>query len=488
MRSIFIHIAKILILQMRMNRTRSMINRLFSFFNIDEFLKPKILASLVIAIIIRLFLAPLTEQRWDMYNWRLSQVFVYQYHMNPFSLPLSIPSVFSWSYTPFWLFILLLVFPIYNALSPLSYPQNPEMLWKRWGETSNMFEAYHSFVPPNLPLLDLLTKLPVIAADILIALVLYKMAKSYYSESNANYILLAWLFNPYSIWISSVWGMFDHIAILFVLLSLWFFLQKRYDASAICTFVGVSLKLYPALLIPVFAFIRYKESKKLKKAIRYFLISAGLSVTVLFLSYFISFILSGQEPLYSSVQNILYLIRGRASPDWMGQNIFYGLTPLFVLVVIFSKAGLGSANIPVSPILMLIGITILLLKLRSTENISREVVISYVVVTHFIIYMTYTVVNEQYMTWILPIMLLLALEKKSTALRYFYWILSGIAILYICIHYDLSYFISPHFSPGYLSIFIPPSDLLLVVAFLSLYVIGIKLVLKPKAKDVATPS
>lgn len=455
--------------------------------SLKDLTKPKMLAPLIIGVLIRFSLAPLTEQRWDMYIWRLHQVFVYQYHVNPFWPQNGIPKVFCCSYPPLWLFTLLLVYPLFALISPTSYPGDVNFLWNPhpWQSPTEMFESYRKFAPPNvplnLPLLDLIIKAPIIIADILIAILLYKMIKSLSNENNARYAYWAWLLNPFVIWISSVWGMFDLIPTLFVLLSLYYLINKNYGRSALLLGVAVSFKLYPILLIPIFALVVYKEERKVLGVIKYCLVSGGFTLLMIFPTYYMFALVSGQDPLALSTRLTLNLFIKRASPDWKGQNIISGLTPLVALDGIIGKMSeILNFNIPLSPILMTLGLLFILTKIYREKKLSKGYIISYTAVTHFMMYMTYSVVNTPYLTWILPVLLILAAEKNSLSLRYLYWIITLIGIGLLCFigNRDLSYFISPYFVSEYLKVSVAAESLIAAAAIAILYFAGIKLVLR----------
>ena len=118
-------------------------------------------------------------------------------------------------------------------------------------------------------LLDLLFKLPIFLADIGIALLLYKMTKR--SEKS----LIAYLFNPFVIFISACW-MFDSIAAFFLLLATYLFQNKRYDLSAVALSFGFLTKIFPVFALPVFCIelIRRRSWKFLRYALVFGLISA----------------------------------------------------------------------------------------------------------------------------------------------------------------------------------------------------------------------
>ena len=135
---------------------------------------------------------------------------------------------------------------------------------------------------------------------------------------------------------------------------------------------------------------------------------------------------------------------------------------------------------------MTLGLLIILARMYRQKKLSTEDIISYATITHFMIYLTYSVVNIPYLTWVLPLLLMVGAEKNSPLPRYFYWIISAIGILALVGTTDFSYFISPYFVPGkYLKWFILPRIPISVatigvlgVGIGLLYFVGIAIVLR----------
>ncbi|MGB8779657.1 MAG: hypothetical protein WCD81_03290 [Candidatus Bathyarchaeia archaeon] len=434
--------------------------------------QPRILLPFIVGAAIRFAFAPFTEQRWDMYTWRIEQVLVYNYHVNPFWPQSGVPLQLAWSYPPLWLLTLLALYPVYSRFYSPQLPVNISVLWQKWAQTGNVFEIYRSFVPVGLPILDLIDKTPIVVADLLIALVLYELIKRD-SPKHAYYALIAWLFNPYVIWISSVWGMFDAIPALLMLLSVYLLIARRYKSSAILLVASALFKLYAIVLIPIMSLIIYKRGEK-AKALRYFLFSTLVVLIATFMAYAIAASLAGQNPLSLAVQLSVNLFYKRASPDMLGQNLFQNLTPLTFLNQVFADLHV-STNIPISPILMSTAVILLGFQILRSKSLQDQEIIAYVVIAHFITYLTYSVVNEQYLVWVLPLILVLAAKKNSVNLRHFYWAISGFFILDILYRYDLSYFISPYISPMPPEIRIPVYLLIEPLIVITVYAIGIKL-------------
>jgi hypothetical protein len=453
---------------------------------VKRFCKSKTAIILTIAVLIRFSLAPFTEHRYDMYIWRLNQALAYQYGVNPLNPPEWIDknaTAFFWSYPPLWLFYLLTVYPVYASVCHPTFPANVSTLWQDMYTFSNPCEAYHSFKPENLPLLDLLIKTPLILSDLLIALLLLKMVRRFSGEEKARRHAYMWILNPYVIFISAVWGMFDTLPTLFTLLAVWLFLEGKINRSAISLAAAALLKMYSIVFAPILAFMHYKRFGRKTVAAKYFLTAFGLTLSVTFLTNFCFALIFDQEPLNTSITLTWQLFKGRASPDWYGSNIFFGLTPLNALGNLFKQWNVKT-NIPISPILIGIAETVLLFKISRKKNLDSAEVFSYITIAHFAIYLTYTIVNEQYLIWILPFLLVLAAAKGNPKIMFIYWTISLITMLFIFAHYgDLSYFISPYFVPGYLG-YMPELMLFGLTAAL-VYLLGIIFVLKKDEGKVA---
>jgi len=119
------------------------------------------------------------------------------YGVLPAAPGLSFANVFGYlnaptiAYLPLWPLVTGLVYVLYSALP--------------W---SNRFLYYF------------LLKQPIIFGDVGLAFLMFSFVYSRRPETNALWVLVFWLFSPYTIIISGIWGMFDSIAIAFVFLSI----------------------------------------------------------------------------------------------------------------------------------------------------------------------------------------------------------------------------------------------------------------------------
>jgi hypothetical protein len=82
-----------------------------------------------------------------------------------------------------------------------------------------LYEFYAFLGAPSPYLYYFLLKQPAIAGDILLAYFLYQYVERRGSDK-ASLVLKVWLFSPFNILLSGIWGMFDAIPILFLVFAL----------------------------------------------------------------------------------------------------------------------------------------------------------------------------------------------------------------------------------------------------------------------------
>lgn len=129
-------------------------------------------------------------------------------------------------------------------------------------------------------------KLVAMIADIAIAVVIYILARKV-NHSKALLWSVIFLFSPFSWYISGLWGQYDQISYLFLLISL-LVLAKRYLFLALpLLVVSLSLKPTSLIFIPLFLWLYYKQKPTLKEII----IGIGLSAAIFF--YSVSLFTSG---------------------------------------------------------------------------------------------------------------------------------------------------------------------------------------------------
>lgn len=93
-----------------------------------------------------------------------------------------------------------------------------------------------------------------IVADLLIALTIYLMLKKE-DVKKALFLSALYLFSPFSFYISALWGQYDQISFLFLLLAVWMLLRKNVIISPLLFMVSVSMKPTSLIFIPLFFWI-----------------------------------------------------------------------------------------------------------------------------------------------------------------------------------------------------------------------------------------
>ncbi len=84
---------------------------------------------------------------------------------------------------------------------------------------AGLYSVYSLLGSPSPLLYYFLLKQPVIICDVLVAYFLYRYLERRASEK-ARLVFKIWLFSPFNILLSGIWGMFDAIPVLFVVLAL----------------------------------------------------------------------------------------------------------------------------------------------------------------------------------------------------------------------------------------------------------------------------
>jgi len=114
------------------------------------------------------------------------------------------------------------------------------------------YRAYVLLGEPSRFVYYFLLKQPMIVADVGVAIVLAKIILLSGEAKSAQNVSLIWLYFPFGIILSSMWGQLDPIALLLSLLATYYFLLSRWVLSAVMLGLAVYLKILPIVFLPVF--------------------------------------------------------------------------------------------------------------------------------------------------------------------------------------------------------------------------------------------
>jgi len=361
-----------------------------------------------VGVAVRLALAPLLSHTFDVYAW-------YVMAMDIIRMP--------FAHVPFPSMLYYTIFPLAYLYSFLShvfgfqpYPMvdiPPEL---------NPYPQFHIAYLTD-PVFNLIIKIPFLLADAATTCLLYNFVLELkHSKPLAETSATIYFLNPYLIWISSAWGMFDSLPALFSLASLVLLHHRKLKSSAISLSVATAYKLYPLLfLAPVLLFLRqqnYERRQLLAYILAYF-----ATLLVLFL------------PSLSMMSAMLHGLLTSA-PD-VGRSGF-GLTYWSILLVVPSSNTVVALISNSILVLMLAAVTFVALKRPAASILTaNRVQLAYVLA----VFLSFRVIPEQFFVWALLPMILAIAEQRIK--KRIYWAASAVALLYAVTNLKLPFYFLP---------------------------------------------
>jgi len=313
-------------------------------------------------VALELAVAPLGGDPHDINYWVATGWLVVSEGKNPYSYI----SYCDYTYPPLWMIII----SSYYAMAGLVVgPHDPWL-----GATDLIFYFF--------------LKLPLIIASTALALILYGVVKGWTGDSDkARLAAYLWLLNPYVIWSVAVAGMFDVIPALFVLLSIFFLTRGNDTLSAFMLGLGVSSKIYPLLFLPILILYLWVKGRTLGQVLKYLglvsLLPVVLSIPFLAL-----------DPKGYIYANTTYYSEHFPKPT--GLTVFLG--PWLM--------GLDSSLITLlSQVAFVVAVVSVLLCVSGWSKL--DVIPLYGCLSLLLVFFaTNKVVNEQYLLWALPLVII----------------------------------------------------------------------------------
>jgi hypothetical protein len=185
---------------------------------------------LLVGLAIREVLAPWTGHPFDFEIWVRLGVLALS-GANPYTL---LP------YTPH------LSFATYSFMTSISYPPLPAFIF------AATYGVYQLFGSPSAFLYYFLLKQPMVISDLLVAVLLFRLISLKGETNRAQKVARLWIYFPFAIIISAMWGALDPIALLLILTSLYAFEIKKPYLSAGLLGLAIYLKLMPIIFLPLF--------------------------------------------------------------------------------------------------------------------------------------------------------------------------------------------------------------------------------------------
>jgi hypothetical protein len=396
--------------------------------------KNKLITILLVGILIRLILIPISAHPFDVYVWYNASTNIIQ------NGPLTVTVA---SFPPLWHhYFMIPIAYIYNWLS--NFLNISAIAASSLPSGLNFYPSFGIQYIPNW-LFNTIVKIPFLISDILIALLLYKIINQLTNKKDlAEKAALLWFLNPFVIFISAGWGTWDTLPALFSIAAFYFTLKKKYAISAIFFSLGVACKLYPLLFIaPLIIYILKTEDRaqKLKKSLIFFFIFLVFTL-LLFLPYLgtISAFFSNYFLPTNATQTAVF-------SDQITSPLGFGLTywAIFPLSRFFNFSISGTSISYVQIFSVILFIIALLLAYWKTTKLSFSNPAYGLAFTMFlpiaVLFLTYRIICEQFFVWLIPFFIILVISDKIKPS--FFWSLSLIALLYAILNCPFPFFFLP---------------------------------------------
>ena len=317
-----------------------------------------------------------------------------------------------WEYPPGYAPWSILVTFIYHTVLGYSIPSQQQLnfVGTIYGDR---YSAWRALAATNLFFLYGLAKIPFIIAFLWIARII---------ESDFGHVpWKTWLLNPFVILVSVAWGQLDVLGLAFMLQGIIFFRKEKSFLALLFTGLGAIIKIFPVFIIPLLLF----KSKNKWAGLAGLVTSAGLGVLIYFLTG-------------NLVTDANTLIFGRTAASYLGIFESQGLTWQAVI------QELGITHFPSLFLYVFIPVYVVfsILAIRKTAS-----VYSYFILTMLMFFLTYNIVNPQYLLWVIG-PLILSQDRKGAG------IFSMLGVVTMVLSYSYTYFLNPGLSWNYGSSFL----------------------------------
>ncbi len=145
--------------------------------------------------------------------------------------------------------------------SIVEFPYHPLMLYM----LSFFYFPIHFFGITNTVLQVIFLKIPILLADLIIFLLMYRLY-----PTKKNLIIVSYFASPIVLYAAYLHSQLDLIPTMFLLLAIYLMRQEKYTWAAISLGLGLSTKLHLAAALPIILIYLFKNSSK-KQAVLFFL-------------------------------------------------------------------------------------------------------------------------------------------------------------------------------------------------------------------------
>ena len=373
---------------------------------------PTKIASVIISgLAIRLLLAPFLAHPFDVYAW----------YMNGESLFNGTRSL--WSFLqPYSYSFFLFAFPATAAFRFLS-----GIIGSYSIPISSLDPRLNPGAPWNIPLVpgplfDLLVKLPLIASDAVVALLLYRLVSNQMGDERlATSASLMWFLNPLSIWVSSGWGTFDTLPTLFTVLALYLLFDKKFTYSGISLALAIAMKYYAVVLVFPLLLLAWGQGEK-----RGFFRSLGGTAATSLLLFI---------PLFGETTSAFVSLASAQAPS----GLYYSGLSFWTAITLFFS-GFPQTIVSGGIIVLILGVSYFWMWKRRLQTDLGSAA-AYFGIPILALLLGFRFVGENYLIWLLPFGSILALKRRRVTLLF--WSLSLLALVSALTDSLLPYYMLP---------------------------------------------
>jgi len=373
---------------------------------------------------------PISAHPFDMYSWYINAVGIIR--NGPTSMQL---------FPPFNRYMMIPVAYSYNWFA--GFFSSGTIPMASLPSALNFYPSANIQYVPGM-LFNSVMKTPFLISDVAIAFLLYKIVEELtHNKGLAEKAAFLWFLNPFVIWISSAWGMWDTLPALFSLVAFYFLLRKKYALAAVFLSLGVASKLYPALfLVPiaVYIFRLSPVGDRWKNCLKFFSVFTGATV-LLFIPYF------GMIESFFTDYFLVHPTVSGVAPNHLTIAVAYGLSywsvySLHLLLNLPVSAEVISYVSIVS--ILLVALALVLVYWRTVkmhfQRPAYDLALA-LLLPVFALYLSYRIICEQFFIWAIPFMVILCVGGRIKGA--FYWAASLVALLYVFLNCPLPFFFLP---------------------------------------------
>lgn len=234
-------------------------------------------------------------------------------------------------------------------------------------------------------------KLPVVVSDILIAYFLYRIGVKLAGQRVGRILSLFWLFNPYVLWLSAIWGTHHIVPTMLTVLAVERILYKRYRTGAVALAGAIFSGPNNIFLLPVILVLIHKGVGKQKLFEFFTFFALGCSIFALPWKFSISIFFN------------TYAGAGRAGFPTLSYSYF---------IIPPEVAGVWSIASE------LIGLGFLCAYMAKTKMTQVSQINVYVLAAFLIFYLSNTLVFPTYALWSLPYLIFVYISGRKVPFSY----------------------------------------------------------------------